>query len=116
VAGKSKQKLYAFFSSENHNEWCGKFTETVVEVATRRRWETNYVGPAIGGWPGWIQNGKIKRPPNFDTYVLIGEIGPGKFVRPVIAEANRGEARRQWLKPFRDGRVIPRNPLRHRVH
>src|ERR1700720_3578174 len=82
---KRATKTFAFFSQQVHDERSGRFTDEFRNAASGEVTKPNYVGPSIGGYPGRRLHGNVVRPPNYKTYVRVGEASPGKFqavVRP----------------------------------
>src|SRR5262245_31179657 len=73
------RKRFAFFSQETHDANKGSGTLTFRNAASGVVVKANYDGYAIGGYPGFRRDGKVVRPPRHKTYVLIGEVAPGKL-------------------------------------
>jgi hypothetical protein len=70
--------IYAFFSQQKHDAQEGLYTFEVRDQMGAI-FKANYTGYEIEGYPGYIENGKIMRPPNYETYVRVGQIGLGKL-------------------------------------
>jgi hypothetical protein len=76
--------IYAFFSQQKHDAQGGLYTDEFRDP-TGATFQANYTGYEIDGYPGYIEDGKIVRPPNYETYVRVREVGPGKL-QPVSRE------------------------------
>ena len=88
---------YAYFSQQQHEADAGLHTFELRDPsgATVR---ANYMGGEIDGYPGYVEDGKVIRPQHFETFVRVGEVGPGKLV---LVESP--EQTRRWLGLWRPG-------------
>jgi len=74
-----KPRKFAFFSQLAHEKTSGQTTVEFRDTSSGEAVKANYVGTSIDGYPGFVEYGTIVRPPHHETYVGVGEIGPGKL-------------------------------------
>jgi hypothetical protein len=72
-----KRKTFAFFSQRVHGERGGQSTAEFRNAASGEFVKANWIGASIRGYPGFLKDGTVVRPPNYKTYVRVGEVGPG---------------------------------------
>jgi len=63
----------------NHDLRRGTETVQLRDSITGSVIEANWIGEDIEGFPGYREAGKVLRPPNYRSYVRLGEIGLGKL-------------------------------------
>jgi hypothetical protein len=72
------KRRFAFFSTEWHRRYPDQ-TDTYRDTRTGETFQVNDYAPCILGYPGWWKDGEIARPIAYETYVVVGEVGPGKL-------------------------------------
>jgi hypothetical protein len=80
---------FAFFSKRVHRITSGRTTVELKSCDCETVVKANWIGPAVSGFPGIVRGSTIVRPPNHESYVRVGEVGPGKLQivkrrRPVL--------------------------------